>query len=255
MKTAVWLIIAGACQAALGITLARAATCREAISVAEASENIPGGLLGAIGQVESGRADSVTGEIAPWPWTADFDGEGRFFATKAEAIEAVRAAQANGMRSIDVGCLQVNLLQHPDAFASLDQAFDPVANANFGALFLRELHDQTRSWPLATAAYHSQTPALGAAYEAMVMRAWPDQRLDGTGGGPEALLAAATVSARTLLPFRVMPGLIRMGAAAPPMGRAVRLASAIGAAPSAPEGRDLAAYRRFPAERSSHPAL
>ena len=41
--------------------------------------------------------------------------------------------RAQGARSIDVGCMQVNLLHHADAFASLEQAFDPVANARYAA--------------------------------------------------------------------------------------------------------------------------
>jgi hypothetical protein len=72
------------------------------------------------------------------------------------------------VRSIDVGCMQVNLLHHPNAFASLEQAFDPVGNAIYAAHFLRQLFDQTGSWPKATAAYHSATPKLGSAYQLKV---------------------------------------------------------------------------------------
>ena len=32
-----------------------------------------------------------------------------------------------GVRLMDVGCMQVNLQMHPDAFPSLDAAFDPAA--------------------------------------------------------------------------------------------------------------------------------
>ena len=45
--------------------------------------------------------------------------------TRQQAVAAVQALQARGVRSIDVGCLQVNLMYHPIAFASLDDAFDP----------------------------------------------------------------------------------------------------------------------------------
>ena len=74
--------------------------------------------------------------------------------------------QAQGMRSIDVGCMQVNLMHHPNAFASLDAAFDPVANALYAARFLNTLYGISGSWVKATAAYHSQTPAIGADYQA-----------------------------------------------------------------------------------------
>ena len=73
----------------------------------------PPGMLAAIAQVESGPPDSRTGAMRPWPWTIDADGVGPFFATKAQAVAAVAALQAQGMRSIDVGCMQVNLMHHP----------------------------------------------------------------------------------------------------------------------------------------------
>ena len=93
------------------------------------------------------------------------------------AIAAVQALQAAGIRSIDVGCMQVNLFYHPTAFASLDEAFDPLANARYAARFLAVLYRREGTWPAAAAAYHSQTPALGAAYAQRVMAAWP-----GAGG-------------------------------------------------------------------------
>jgi hypothetical protein len=49
------------------------------------------------------------------------------------------AFEAAGITSLDVGCLQVNLAQHPDAFSTLAAAFDPVANADYGAAFLTSL--------------------------------------------------------------------------------------------------------------------
>ncbi len=85
--------------------------------------------------------------MRPWPWTIDADGVGQFFATKAQAVAAVAALQAQGVRSIDVGCMQVNLMHHPDAFASLDQAFDPAANSAFAVRFLNALYRRTESWP------------------------------------------------------------------------------------------------------------
>ena len=42
--------------------------------------------------------------MRPWPWAIDADGVGQFFATKAQAVAAVSALQAQGVHSIDVGC-------------------------------------------------------------------------------------------------------------------------------------------------------
>jgi Transglycosylase SLT domain len=151
---------------------AETADCIVAIAVAERSGDIPAGLLEAIGNVESGRPDPVSGAIRPWPWTIDVGGAGRFFASKAEAVAATKGLRAQGVASIDVGCMQVNLMHHPAAFSSLDEAFDPLANALYAARFLRLLFSQTGSWPAAVAAYHSQTRDLGAAYQGKVLAVW-----------------------------------------------------------------------------------
>jgi hypothetical protein len=152
--------------------LAPAAACESAIAWAERSEALPTGLLGAIARVESGRVDPADAAVRPWPWTINANGIGRVFDTEDAAIEAVRALQAQGVRSIDVGCLQVNLLYHPNAFGSLEQAFDPTANAAYAARFLRTLFDESQDWRAAAAAYHSRTPDLGASYRDLVLAAW-----------------------------------------------------------------------------------
>ena len=116
--------------------------------------------------------DPATGRIRPWPWTINAEGEGQFFDTRQQAIDAVKALQARGVQSIDVGCLQVNLMYHPDAFASLEEAFDPRGNANYAARFLNSLYAGSKDWASAIAAYHSETPALGEIYRVLVMARW-----------------------------------------------------------------------------------
>jgi hypothetical protein len=84
----------------------------------------------------------------------------------------VQALQARGVRSIDVGCLQVNLLYHPDAFATLDDAFDPGHNANYAVRFLNALYAGSHDWKQAIGDYHSETPQLGEAYRVLVLARW-----------------------------------------------------------------------------------
>lgn len=151
--------------------------CEAAIVTAERAGRLPQRMMDAIAVVESGRPDDRTGKPRPWPWTINAEGQGFFFATKQQAIDAVRALQARGVRSIDVGCLQVNLMFHPDAFATLDLAFDPGANALYAARFLNALYSGSHDWPTAIAAYHSETPAIGAEYRNRVMARW--------GGSPD----------------------------------------------------------------------
>ena len=135
--------------------------CRSAVAAAERASGIPAYLLAAINHVESGRRDPATGTVHPWPWTVNAEGAGSFYETKADAVAAVRAMQARGVRSIDVGCGQINLMHHPDAFASLEQAFDPQANAAYAARFLKELFAQTGDWSKAAAMSPLGNPGTG----------------------------------------------------------------------------------------------
>ncbi|MBV9538951.1 MAG: lytic transglycosylase domain-containing protein [Acidisphaera sp.] len=136
--------------------------CEAAITATEVKLSIPKGLLHAIGTVESGH----------WPWIINVGGEDRTFASKADAVAATEALLAAGVRSIDVGCVQVNLMWHPNAFASVEDAFDPATNVAYGGRFLRELYASLGSWDAATGAYHSQAPDRAEPYRQMVMARW-----------------------------------------------------------------------------------
>jgi hypothetical protein len=148
--------------------------CAAAIAAAEPNSGLPPGLLGAIARVETGRR-TPTGGVQPWPWSFNAAGEGRYMATRAEAVAEVQARLAAGTRSIDIGCMQVNLLHHPDAFPSVEAGFDPVANVAYAVRFLRQLHAQTGDWAAATARYHSATPERGLIYHQRVMAAMSGQ--------------------------------------------------------------------------------
>ena len=149
-----------------------AALCETAVPAAESASRRPAGLLAAVSLTETGRFDPAAGRTRPWPWSINAEGEGQVFASKQQAIDAARALQERGVHSIDVGCLQVNLSYHPDAFASLEAAFDPRTNAAYAARFLNALYADRRDWPAAIAAYHSETPSLGDAYRVLVMARW-----------------------------------------------------------------------------------
>jgi hypothetical protein len=171
--------------------------CRAAIAQAERERGLPPRLLAAIGRVESGRRDPQTGNTHPWPWVINAEGRGSFFPDKAAAIAAVRALQAEGVRSIDVGCLQVNLRHHPQAFASLEDAFDPLANARYAARFLGELQASRGDWLQAAGGYHSQTPGFAEPYRARVAAAWLAEQ--GMPAPPATALAATTPGGAAML--------------------------------------------------------
>ncbi len=212
-----------------GASASPGAMCRAAITAAERRYGIPAGLLLAIGTVESGRRDE-TGVRQPWPWTINAEGEGRYFESKAQAVAWVGGALAGGMRSIDTGCMQVSLKHHPDAFPSLEQAFDPAANADYAARFLRELREGPAGgdWMRAVGFYHSQTPELAAPYRQQVQAA-----LGGGGAsGQSAQIASFAPGASALPPA--------------PAGAMAGERTFRQSAPPGPVGRGLDAYRATP---------
>jgi tetratricopeptide (TPR) repeat protein len=149
-----------------------ALACGVETARAEQRAGIPELLLHAISLVESGRWNKAHKARLAWPWTVNVDGVGHVLQDKASAIELVRTAQAKGARSIDVGCMQVNLQSHPAAFRDLDEAFDPAANVAYATGFLVRLHERAGNWPKAAAYYHSRTPLRAAVYEAKVADQW-----------------------------------------------------------------------------------
>ncbi len=171
------LLLMGAGTAAATLT-----PCEHAGMEAERAFGLPNGLLLAIGRVESGRLDRATGRIVPWPWAVNLAGAGQLAETKEAAIRIATEALSRGHRNVDVGCFQVNLLHHPNAFATLDQAFDPSANAHYAARFLADLKSRFGSWTAATESYHSADPARGIPYGRAVMGKWVEAASSGAGG-------------------------------------------------------------------------
>ena len=212
--------------------------CRRAVAAAGRAAGVPDHLMSAIARVESGRR-AADGKINPWPWSINAEGVDHVYETREAALAGVKALQAQGVRSIDVGCMQVNLLYHPAAFATLEQGFDPAANAAYAARFLMQLFQQTGSWPKAVANYHSASPELGDPYQRKVM----------------AVLAEETQT-DLALPGAPLPGSNRFAGALAPGSGALMLGNRAEAARIIPLAgadtiRGLDAYRAAPVRVAS----
>ena len=151
---------------------ATALLCAEAVKEVEGRLGIPGRLLSAISLGESGRWDSVRRTNVSWPWAIYAEGRPHFPANKKAAIAEVRSIMARGVRNIDVGCLQINLFYHPDAFENLEQAFDPAANVAYAGELLLQLQNTHKSWSRAIAFYHSSTRRFAIPYMRRVKQLW-----------------------------------------------------------------------------------
>ena len=179
-----------------------AGVCIHEILRAQLRHQIPGNLLLGIGLQESGMMHE--GELTIWPWVANADGDGRFFETPQSAASWVRARQAAGVESIDVGCMQVNLRWHPDAFVQLEEGFDPARNVDYAARFLVQLYEKTGDWIKAAGHYHSATEVHQGVYLDRLKQnvSIANERLEifrqlaasGSGGGAGGLGLAAVAA-------------------------------------------------------------
>lgn len=148
--------------------------CLRYLQIYERGNRIPSGLLTAIALVESGRPNAQ-GQLMAWPWTVNVAGRGQFFETKEAAVAEVRKQLDAGQRSVDVGCMQINLRYHPDAFPTIDDAFDPAKNVAYGAEFLASLHQVQGSWSAAVERYHSSDDGRREEYRERVIAAWNNE--------------------------------------------------------------------------------
>lgn len=142
--------------------------CDQVAIFASQKTGVPLSVLKAISLTETGHKRG--GRLRPWPWTINMEGKGFWFDSREEARAYVDKAFARGARSFDIGCFQINYRWHGEAFASIDQMFDPVANALYAARLLGQLHAETGSWGKAAGAYHSRTEKFAERYQARFER-------------------------------------------------------------------------------------
>jgi len=141
--------------------------CLGEIAKQEAHYGMPPGLLKAIARVES--SGSPYGVITkPWPWTLNVGGVPHYYPTKQEALAALQQFRVESNVNIDVGCMQISLNFHPNAFPDLATALDPISNVDYGALFLSALEQKSGDWMIAAGDYHSTTPGFGDTYRNLV---------------------------------------------------------------------------------------
>lgn len=136
------------------------------------SVGVPDTLLYAIALQES-RLTLGKATIRPWPWTLNIAGSPKRFRTHSETVQAIEAAQADGITNIDVGIMQVNLHYHGERFEALTDAVHPYTNILTGAAILREAYEACdANWWCATGRYHSYRESRAADYQHKVRALW-----------------------------------------------------------------------------------
>lgn len=158
--------------------------CRVAVDKAGAEYGVRKDLLQTIAVVESGRFDKLHNQFVSWPWTVNANGRGYYYSTKEEAVAAVKNFKRQGIESIDVGCMQINLKYHGEAFASIEDALNPENNVRYSAKFLRNLYNRNGyDWKKAAKRYHSGNFERGEIYSKLLEKKFASYKMAGLTHG------------------------------------------------------------------------
>ncbi len=128
---------------------AEADLCEKEMTRAANAYAIPLGILYAVGLTETG----VGGHLHAY--ALNLEGDTVYSLNKEQAIARFHAAQAAGVRLIDVGCMQLNYYFHGKNFTSVEDMLDPRKNVDYAARFLKELQLREGAWTMAVARYNA----------------------------------------------------------------------------------------------------
>lgn len=123
--------------------------CESHLEKYSIQENVPLGVLYAVGLTETGRKGRLH------PYALNIEGTSVVLGSRQEALQAFVAARKQGKKLIDLGCMQVNHYYHRKNFASLEAMLDPETNIQYAARFLRRLKQDHGNWTMAVALYHA----------------------------------------------------------------------------------------------------
>lgn len=123
--------------------------CEQEMAAAAAAEDVPLGVLYAVGLTETGRKEMLN------PYALNIEGRSVFASSERQAITEFRKARASGKKLIDLGCMQINHHYHGEKFKSVAEMLRPRENVRYAAQFLKQLKAREGSWTMAVARYHA----------------------------------------------------------------------------------------------------
>lgn len=134
---------------------------------------LPPGLLYAVALTESGQSSLSDGQVRPWPWALNIDGEGHYFPSRQVAWRALQAALTETKTSVDIGLMQISWRFHRSALGSSWQALDPYHNLRVAAAILRDCFVEHTQWIQSAGCYHAPNdPARADRYGQRVKAHW-----------------------------------------------------------------------------------
>ena len=146
------ITLAAACISSAPVLPAFAAganACEAEILRAAERYGVPPGILYAVGLTETGNKGSLH------PNALNIEGRAVFARSRQQALAEFETARRNGVKLIDLGCMQINHHYHANRFANVGQMLDPRRNVDYAARFLIELKQRHGSWSMAVARYHA----------------------------------------------------------------------------------------------------
>ena len=156
------------------VTLATENSCEIVASEAEKAFGLPDGILVSIARAESGRK-MQDGLYEAWPWTINDKGKGLFFDKRDKAVRYIKKQAELNNTAIDIGCMQISVKWHGQAFSSKESMLDPHTNIAYAAIFLEELYQTHGDWELAIKHYHSADSEKNIPYLQKVNSIWKGQ--------------------------------------------------------------------------------
>lgn len=137
--------------------------CVSHFQAGEETYGIPAGLLYAMSVVESGRGG------VPWPWAINRAGQAVFAPTREDALKLMRDDAGAVREDVAIGCMQIYLKWHVQAFPVPEEVLEPSVNVAYAAHYLRALRDRYGSWVEAVRHYHGSDAAAQTAYLCRVL--------------------------------------------------------------------------------------
>jgi len=141
--------------------------------VVAAEHGIPDALFYAVALAESGKKIASQDIRRPWPWTLNVEGQGYYYESRLKAWLALSEWLQRGIRSIDIGLMQVNWRWHEDKLGDTWRALDPYHNLRVGAEILRTCFEARREWWQSVGCYHAPSnPDRAMRYQDRVKTQW-----------------------------------------------------------------------------------
>lgn len=134
---------------AASASFAAGSFCEPEILRAADRHSVPAGILYAVGLAETGRKGSLQ------PYALNIEGKAVFARSMDDAIRTFERARNNGVKLIDLGCMQINHHYHGGEFPTVAAMLEPERNVSYAARFLRQLREREGSWTMAVARYHA----------------------------------------------------------------------------------------------------